>query len=881
MPTYKQENRPVRIKTPFGEDALLVKSLAGTERLGRPFQYELVLASEGHELDYKKIIGQNVTVFVDKGDKEPRFFNGFISRFAQTKFERKLAEYHATVVPWLWFLTRSSDCRIFQNLTIPEILKQVFEDHGFSDIIDRLHGSYRKWDYCVQYRETGYAFISRLMEEEGIYYYFKHEDGKHSMVLCDSPVSHKQFAGYEDLLYRPTASTTQETLTAWVVQHEVQTAGYVTADFDFTTPKRNPLANSFRERSHGHSQLEQFDYLGEQSPFSEGERYSKLRLEEGQARHETYSGEGDARGICTGVRFVLKGHPRKEFEKEYLTTGAEYLIHCNSHETADALGDDFKYHSKMTAMLLDDQFRTPRETPKPIVHGPQTAIVVGPASEKIYTDQYGRVKVQFHWDRRGKKDENSSCWVRVSQAWAGKNWGDMAIPHIGDEVIVECLEGDPDRPIITGRVYNQASMPPLGLPANKHKRILQDDYGSKLIFDATPGDEHIRLHSPHHNSGITLGRSTTGITESNNIQTTYGNNVAYTKGTAVGLTFGAAVVGVLGVNTAFVLGGNYSCNVATQLSINIGPQYSLTIGAKSEYNEDDSDKIVEGNVVISSGQVLNLVGGAGGAQGTSIMRAADDLMELTVGDGENVTPSGLRGKWSPFVKYANIASLLLPAGGAIWASQCSKYVDNYNAAKYPGGKTDQTADDHDVEGEKNATDAQDKLTNGAMIYNGACAAAMFIVQMIARGVRTTTVPPLGKGIKARLKLDRVAEAAILEGAKAVNLFGNAKGSSIALDDKGVTIASGSGAVDITSGTTGISIKGTEIKISGASVQVTGKLDFADGALTIMGTAVPLASKLAAIVAKAEAADKAATAGKVAHNAGVTAKRTAPPPPPRP
>src|SRR5882672_8244107 len=238
MPTYKQADRPIRIKTPLGEDVLLVGSLTGSERLGRPFQYDLVLFSEDHELDYKKIIGQNVTVFVEKEGAEPRYFNGFIGRFSQTNYEQDLAEYHAVVVPWLWFLTRSSDCRIFQNKTIPDILKQVFQDHGFSDVVDRLQSSYRTWDYCVQYRETAFDFVSRLMEEEGIYYFFKHETDKHSLVLCDSPASHRQFGGYEDLLYRPASKTVQETLWTWTVQREIQPGGYATTDFDFTTPRK-------------------------------------------------------------------------------------------------------------------------------------------------------------------------------------------------------------------------------------------------------------------------------------------------------------------------------------------------------------------------------------------------------------------------------------------------------------------------------------------------------------------------------------------------------------------------------------------------------------------------------------------------------------------
>ena len=363
-----------------------------------------------------------------KGDRVPRFFNGFISRFAQTSFQGRFMSI-ATMC-WLWFLTRSSDCRIFQNHTIPEILNQVFQDHGFSAFIYRLSGAYRKWDYCVQYRETAFAFVSRLMEEEGIYYYFKHEADKHSMVLCDSPASHKQFAGYEDLLYRPCSKTTQETLWSWEAYHEIQPGGYATKFFDFTAPKKSALATEAKDRKHGGSQFEQFDYLGEQSPFDEGDRYTRLRLEEHQAQHEIYVAEGDLRGICAGVWFNLKGHPRSDFNAEYLTTSVDYLVNANPLETIPGKGEDFNFEVRLTAMPQADQFRSPRVTPKPLVHGPQTAIVVGAKGEEIYTDNYGRVKVQFHWDRYGQSDENSSCWIRVSTEWAGKKWGGIHLPRI-------------------------------------------------------------------------------------------------------------------------------------------------------------------------------------------------------------------------------------------------------------------------------------------------------------------------------------------------------------------------------------------------------------------------------------------------------------------
>ncbi len=895
MPTYKQENRPVRINTPFGEDVLLVKSLAGTERLGRPFQYELVLASENHELDYKKIIGQNVTVFMDKGDKEPRYFNGFISRFAQTRYERKLAEYHATVVPWLWFLTRSSDCRIFQNMKIPDILKQVFQDFGFSDIIDRLHGSYRTWSYCVQYRETAYNFVSRLMEAEGIYYYFKHEDGKHSIVLCDSPASHKQFEGYEELLYRPSSSTTQETLNSWVVQHEVQSGAFAGNNFDFTAPKLNSLANSVQDRSHGQSQLEQFDYLGEQSPYdeysagaaNENERYTKLRLEELQAQHETYSGDGDARGICNGVRFVLKGHPRKDFEKEYLTTGADYLIHCNTIETATESGADFKYHAKMTAMLLDDQFRTPQVTPKPIVHGPQTAIVVGPSGQKIYTDQYGQVKVQFHWDRLGKKDENSSCWIRVSQASAGKpqskNWGDMAIPHIGDEVIVECLEGDPDRPIITGRVYNQANMPPMVLPSNQNKRTFCDDYGNELTFDATPDDEHILLRSPHHNSGITLGRSACTWSESNTLAATMGDVLTIGIGNVMNLQVGAYSMPVIGAQITPIVGGSYNINFASQCAVNYGPQFAVNGGIKYEKNEADFFKVCKDNVILSAGKTLNLVGGAGGAPGTAIMHANDAVLELTIGQTETVDPL----TYKATVLVANIATAIIPIVSAVLVGAAGAFVGTYNK----GSGVDQSGKQLTNDDGSNYVPTDDDKTQQTsslqkqedfMIAAGVVQACSLVSMIIAaaasskNATETTAVShPDDTAYTCRLHLDNQLKKASLEGKEIVELWSAAKKANITMDASAIKLEHQTGDIIIQTGTNTVKISSSGIEIGGASVKIAGTdLDFGGGAMTIMGSPAVTASTLSATVAKIKAADLAEKTKRQAEIAAAMLQRRA-------
>jgi len=851
MPELKQAERPVRVVTPLGEDVLLFRRMTGTERLGQPFQYELILLSEQHDVDPLKVIGGNMTVYVDKGDHEPRFFNGYVARFAQTRYERQLCEYRATLVPWLWFLSRASNCRIFQNQTIPEILKKVFEDHGFSDIIDRLHGSYRSWEYCVQYGETDLNFVSRLMEQEGIYYYFKHEDGKHTLVLCDSPASHKEFEGYEELHYRPSARGTQETLWTWVVEHAVQPGGYSTADFDFANPRKPASAGTFMDRGHAGSQYEMYEYLGECSPFDEGERYGRLRIEEYQAEHSTYAGDGDARGICNGVRFMLRGHPRKDLEVEYLTTSATSRIESDPFESTEQAGNEFVYEASLTAIPLDQQFRPRRVTSKPTVPGPQTAVVVGAEGEKIDVDEFGRVKVQFHWDRVGSNDRDSSCWLRVSQGWAGKRWGDMAIPHVGDEVIVEFLEGDPDRPIITGHVYNQANMPPLDLPTNKHKRILQDDYGNKLVLDATPGDEHIRLYSPHHNSGITLGRSACNWTNSNHITANVGDNIATVFGMNIGATVGGYISTVLGLNLGAIVGTNCNIYLGPQVVCGYGPVFSYTSGIKYEKNESDFLKVCEKDVVISAGGALNLVGGGRGKPKTSILHANDNIMELTVGDKKEVDELTYQGH----VKAMNIAAVVIPVVAAIFMGATGAFVE-----------TNPNSED----------DKFNKDTHGKQVAMEAIAAALGVVGFIALAMGNSSQKQMAKQTKrvshrsgeaaCRLRLQKTGTA-LFRATKKISMWSGSKKSAIEMDASAIKLEHKSGDVIIQAGTNSVKVNSSGVEIGGAKVKIGGTdLDFGNGAMTIMGSPAITASTLAASLGEMEADDAQVDAKREAYEA---------------
>ncbi len=501
-----QSNSPLAINTPLGDDVVVIVSATITEQLGRLFSMDLELASDDPALDFSTIVGGNATIRLEL-DGSTRYWNGYVSRFVQTEADSAAGgRYRATLVPWLWFLTRTADCRIFQAMTVPDIIKQVFKDQGFTDIKDSLTGTYTAWENCVQYRETDFNFVSRLMEHEGIYYFFTHDNGKHTLVLADDISAHATFPSYDTINFRTgrggVAST--EVITGWTLEQEVQPGAYSLNDFNFETPKTSLLAKSQISTPSAQSSFEVYDYPGEFGTQSDGTDYSQIRIQELHSRYEIVHGVSNARGISTGYTFTLANSPRSDQNREYLITSASYHLSGYTYGSSSGKGgqEGELYTCQFTAIDSTKPFRSARVTPKPLIQGPQTAMVVGASGEEIHTDQYGRIVVQFHWDRYGKADENSSCWVRVSQAaWAGKKYGAMYIPRVGHEVIVEFLEGDPDQPIVTGRVYNADAMPPYDLPANKTMTTLKSASSTgasgfnELRFEDKTGSEQVFVHA--------------------------------------------------------------------------------------------------------------------------------------------------------------------------------------------------------------------------------------------------------------------------------------------------------------------------------------------------------------------------------------------------
>lgn len=470
MPSHN--NCTGSVTTPLGKDVLLFSRMKGHEEMGRLFEYEIDLLSEKNQIDINQILGQGMTIELSLSAGGSRYYHGVVTQFRHhgATPSRDFFLYRAVLRPWLWFLTRRSNCRIFQDLSVPDILKEVFSASGFSDFkLSFELTSYKKREYCVQYRETDFNFVSRLLEHEGLYYFFSHEKGKHILTIADSVDAYQTISDYSDINYFPSEShehREQDHIFEWHNYHEVQSGTYILNDFDFEKPKSSLLSKFVDKKSYSHADGEHYDYPGNYLETSIGENYATARLDELQSNHAVIRGRGNVRGLTTGMIFNLKNHYIEQENAKHVVISADFLIDSERHHSRQEK-IELRYECSFMAMRSDQQFRARRITPVPFVQGPQTAIVVGKQGEEIWTDKYGRVKVQFHWDRDGKNDEKSSCWVRVSHPTADKNWGWVSLPRIGQEVIVSFLEGNPDRPIITGRVYNGEQMPPYELPTNQ------------------------------------------------------------------------------------------------------------------------------------------------------------------------------------------------------------------------------------------------------------------------------------------------------------------------------------------------------------------------------------------------------------------------------
>ncbi len=531
MPTYIQGERELSITTPLGKDFLLLIGLRGHEAISKLFSFELDLLAElSTKIQFEKVVGQKASVEMRLPSGEKRYFDGLIKRFSQGQRDENFVRFRAELVPKLWLLTKEVRCRIFQQMSVPDILNKVLTGLNVSY---KLSAHYYPRDYCVQYRESDFDFASRLMEEEGIYYFFDHTHDDHQLVVTDAPNQHSPVSGQTNVTYDELAGGVREDLriTSWEKTQELRSGQYTLWDHCFQYPGKNLEAKdktigsvtvgrvTHNLRVGGNDQLEIYDFPGgyaqrfdditgsggDQSQilkdmYRDKDRTVRIRMEQEEVRSIEIAGAGNCGYFSPGHRFSLERH--FDADGAYLLTRVEHEARIvGNYRSADAL--PFTYENHFNCIPLDLPYRPQRVTTKPTIASHQTATVVGPKGEELFCDKYGRVKVQFHWDREGKKDGDSSCWVRVSQVWAGNKWGAFFWPRIGHEVVVVFEEGDPDQPLIIGSVYNADNMPGFALPTNKmlggfKSASFSGNAGQNyngVVFNDQQGSEHLALHS--------------------------------------------------------------------------------------------------------------------------------------------------------------------------------------------------------------------------------------------------------------------------------------------------------------------------------------------------------------------------------------------------
>jgi type VI secretion system secreted protein VgrG len=620
----------MRLSTALGADKLRFRRMSAAEEVSRSFEFSIQALSEDGTLAASSLLGKPASVAVQLPDGSDRCFHGLVCAMGLEGSDEALYSYRLLLRPWLWLLTRRADTRVFQNKSLQDVLKAVFEPFSVDYRFD-LNGSYPTYEYCVQYRESDFDFVSRLLEQEGIYYYFEHEQSRHTLVLCDRSSAHKPCPGQSEIPFRETLDglIDLEAVTDWRVVEEIQSGQAVLTDYDFEHPQTSLQATAKASRSTASSKLEVYDPPGRYLTKDAGDRYAKLRVEGEQARYTRVTGKGAVRSLAAGHSFTLKEHPRADQNTKYILLSTRIEAQYAGYASG---GGDTSYTCQFVALPATEQYRPEAVTPKPMVHGPQTALVVGPSGEEIHTDKYGRVKVQFHWDRLGKKDENSSCWVRVSHPWAGKGWGMLALPRIGQEVVVSFLDGDPDRPLITGRVYNADNMPPYTLPdhatistikSRSSKGGGDSDY-NELRFEDKKGSEYVLLQAQKDfytfvkaDARSSIGNDEFRIVTRNfeqvikgeakykvekDVTEVFGAKHNTTIGDQASITIGAKHNVTVGADQNTDVGGNWSLNAATNGDAKFGANLGVEAGANVHIKAG-------ANLVIEAGAMITLKAG--------------------------------------------------------------------------------------------------------------------------------------------------------------------------------------------------------------------------------------------------------------------------------
>ncbi len=589
--SFTQSGRPFTVTTPLGADKLLLERFTGEEAVSAPFHFTLDMVSKQNNIAADSLVRQPISINMELSDGGSRVIHGRVSRFVQLGSADGLTSYRADMVSWNWFLSLSSDCRIFQHLSAVEIIKKIFDENGFTDYKVSCVKSYPKREYCVQYRESHLDFVSRLMEEEGIFYFFEHSGSKHTLVLADAASAVKaSVTAKAKMASAGKDKATDDALDRVELETSARTGKVVLADYNFATP-----STQLRATASGKHKEEVYDYPGNFLVRDEGDRYARIRLEEREAMQIVVRGEGNVRGLQTGAKFDLVGHYRGDMNKPYMLLRVWHSGSVGSyHAGTDAQA---MYRTRFVGIPADVPYHPPRVTPKPRIFGSQTAVVVGKGGEEIDVDKNGMVVVQFHWDRKGAKDEKSSCRVRVSSAWAGKGWGFITIPRIGQEVIVDFLEGDPDRPIITGRVYNAEQVPPYALPASgtqsgiisRSSKGGASDNFNEIWFEDEKGKEEVYIHAEKDKNEVVENDNSEEIGNDEKIK--IGNDQTINVGHDQSITVANDRKKAVDKDESTTIGKNRTEGVGEDETVTIGKKRTHSVGADDLLDVSDNQTV--------------------------------------------------------------------------------------------------------------------------------------------------------------------------------------------------------------------------------------------------------------------------------------------------
>lgn len=656
-----QANREIQVSIPaIGPNKLVLESFSYTEEMGQPFSMSVRVHLLDQSVNMYKAVGKPLGIAMKLSDGSHRKFFGVIRSVNEPGNKLAARVFTLSVGPKLWLASLTTNCKIFQKKKVPDIVKEVLKKYSVT-IVDDLKESYREWKYCVQYRETDLAFVTRLMEQEGISFHHTFSDSEDEMHLVDSPASIKTFEGYKEIRFvDPTGGPEDDTLTSFNISMAIQTEKVTFDDYDFQAPTKELQKSQNVLFDLVQKGTEQYDYPGEYWQAADGDTVSKHRAEDIATGAEIYHAEGSCRGVAVGHKFSLKDPTnvlRSGLEREYTIISG--TIHGRNDNTASGSeGASAEVQSSFNAIPANRVYRPAQRTRKPVITGPQTAVVVGPDGSEIYTDEHARVKVQFHWDRDGKMDENSSCWVRVSQTWAGRSWGSVILPRIGDEVIVEFSEGDPDRPIITGRLYNNDNKSPFKMPDNKNtlgmKSCSTTGGGgyNEISMDDTKGKEKVTIHAQYDMSTTVKHDQTNTV--NNNRTTTIDVDDTEKVGSNQKLDVGADQTVKIGANQKTTIGANHDLKVGANQTVDVSSNQTTKIGANFKLDAGtNGDIIIGANSKISTGASAEYKAGAGmkigaGAtmeisSGAAMEIKAGPSIKLSAGAGAiEIGPSGVK-----------------------------------------------------------------------------------------------------------------------------------------------------------------------------------------------------------------------------------------------